>query len=90
MAARYTRPRASRPRPVAKTIRLRIEVDDNGIIVTLPGTTFHVIYRKAPDAPGLVIFALQTDETAGISQEDFLARARRVADNKARELGWIV
>jgi len=74
---------------MAETVRLRIEVKGDGIIVTLPGTTFHVIYRKAPDAPGLGVFALQTDETAGISQEDFLASAWRVADDKARELGWI-
>ena len=45
---------------MAKTIRLRVEVENNGIIVALAGTTFHVIYRKAPDAPGLVVFALQT------------------------------
>ena len=75
---------------MAETVRLRIEVEDDGIIVTLPGTTFRVIYHKAPDAPGLVVFALQADETAGISQEDFLARAGRVADDKAKELGWIV
>jgi hypothetical protein len=31
---------------MAETIRLRVEVEDDGIIVTLPGTTFRVIYRK--------------------------------------------
>jgi hypothetical protein len=31
---------------MAETIRLRVEVEDDGIIVTLPGPTFRVIYRK--------------------------------------------
>jgi hypothetical protein len=75
---------------MAKTTRLRVEVEDNGIIVTLPETTFRVIYRKSNDAPGLVQFALQADKRAGISQVDFLTRAWRVANDKARELGWIV
>jgi hypothetical protein len=60
------------------------------IIVTLPGTTFRVIYRKSNDAPGLVQFALQADKSAGITQTSFLARAWGVANDKARELGWIV
>src|SRR5262249_9831993 len=75
---------------VAARVRLHIEVEHDSIIVTLPGTTFHVIYRKSNGAPGLVRFALQADKSAGISQANFLARARRVANDKARELGWIV
>jgi hypothetical protein len=59
-------------------------------MVTLPGTTFHVIYRKTHETPGLVQIALQADKSAGISQADFLASAWRVASDKARELGWIV
>jgi hypothetical protein len=58
---------------MAETVRLRIEVEDDGIIVTLPGTTFHVIYRKTNETPGLVQIALQADKSAGISQADFLA-----------------
>jgi hypothetical protein len=42
---------------MAETVRLRIEVDDDNIIVTLPGTTFRVIYRMTPSGgsvrPGL-------------------------------------
>ena len=75
---------------MAARVRLHIEVEHDSIIVTLPGTTFHVIYRKSNGAPGLVRFALQADKSAGISQANFLARARRVANDKARELGWIV
>jgi hypothetical protein len=32
---------------MAETIRLCVEVDDDNITVTLPGTTFRVIYRFA-------------------------------------------
>ena len=74
---------------MAVTPRLRVEVEDDTLMVTLPGTTFHVIYRKTTDTPGLVQFAVQADRSAGISEADFLARARRVANDKARELGWM-
>jgi hypothetical protein len=60
---------------MAETIRLRVEVEDDGIIVTLPGTTFRVIYRKPSHYPGLVAFDLRGDKDAGISQTNFLAGA---------------
>jgi hypothetical protein len=75
---------------MAKTFRLRIEVEGDGIIVTLPGTSFRVIYRKPSQYPGLIAFDLRGDKSVGISQTNFLARACRVANDKARELGWIV
>jgi hypothetical protein len=75
---------------MAETVRLRVEVEDDGIIVSLPGTAFRVIYRKPSHCPGLVAFDLRGDRNAGVSQTNFLARAWRVANDKARELGWIV
>jgi hypothetical protein len=74
---------------MAETPRLHIEVEGDGIVVTLPGTTFRVTYRKSSGAPGLVADALLVDKSAGISEVDFLASAWRVASDKARELGWI-
>ena len=59
---------------MAETLRLRVEVEGDGIIVTLPGTTFRVIYRKPNQASELVAFAVPNDKSAGISQVDFLAR----------------
>jgi hypothetical protein len=75
---------------MAETIRPRVEVEDDGIIVSLPGTSFRVIYRKPYRGSNLVAFDVRGDKTAGISQVDFLARAGRVANDKARELGWMV
>jgi hypothetical protein len=73
---------------VAETIRLRIEVESDVMIVTLPGTTFRVIYSKPKKSSRLVAFGVRGDNDAGLSQVDFLARAWRVANDKARELGW--
>ena len=75
---------------MAEAIRLRIEVEADIIIVTLPGTSFRVIYSKPKKSPGLVAFGVHSDKDAGLSQADFLARAWRVGNDKARELGWIV
>jgi len=74
--------------------RLRIEVLGSDIVVTLPGTTLEVTYQKCVEGPGLVAkslsFWLSEDLDAPISRADFLALAWRVANDKARELGWIV
>jgi hypothetical protein len=74
----------------AQGIRLRIDVETDVIIVTLPGSTFRVIYSKPKKSDGLVAFGVRGDKGAGVSQVDFLARAWRVANDKARELGWMV
>ena len=73
--------------PMALPIRLRVEVEDDDIIVTLPGTNFRVIYRNVG---GLVTFDFRGDKSTGIPLADFLARAWPIANHKARELGWIV
>ena len=75
---------------MAETVRLHIEVEGDGIVVTLPGTTFRVIYRKPNQSPGLVSCGIRGDKRAGIREVDFLARAWWVTNDKARELGWIV
>jgi hypothetical protein len=75
---------------MAETVRLHIEVEDDGIVVTLPGTSLRVIYRKASQYPGLVAFDFRGDKHAGVPLANFLARAWRAANDKARELGWIV
>jgi hypothetical protein len=52
-----------------------VVLEADTIIVTMPGTRYSISYRKL---------------NAGIREVDFLARAWRIANDKARELGWIV
>jgi hypothetical protein len=49
-----------------------------------------VTYRKADDKPELIVTNMRRDSDPSIRQRDFLARAWRIANDKARELGWIV
>jgi hypothetical protein len=59
---------------------LRIEVWDDEIIVTLPDTIYSVTYYTPAKSPKPL--------AKGIAERDKLAW--RVANGKARELGWIV
>jgi hypothetical protein len=49
-----------------------------------------VAYRMRDDVPELAANFVQDDEDGPISRTDFLARSWRIANDKARELGWIV
>jgi hypothetical protein len=74
---------------------LRVEVRDGEIVVTLPNTRFAVAYYKLENDPQLYLHARslpkQHDrDAAGMTAEEFLAKAWRLAHLKARELGWIV
>jgi hypothetical protein len=72
-----------------RRVRLRVEVEDDIIVVTLPGTSLRVIYGKTKYSQ-LVTVDFRGDKDAGIPLADFLARAWPVANDKARELGWLV
>jgi hypothetical protein len=63
---------------------LAIEVRDDEIIVTQPGSEFLAIYYIPEDESRLVARAMP------IGTHEFKARAWRAANDKARELGWIV
>jgi hypothetical protein len=71
---------------------LHIEARDRDIIVTMPGTSFRVVYRKPDRGPRLVarLDYFQYEQKGPITRTQFLARARKLANDKARELGWIV
>jgi hypothetical protein len=70
-------------------IGLRVTLRDETITVTLPGTWFTVTYRKLPELPDLVATNVVNDPRVALIKADFLARASRIANNKAKELGWI-
>ena len=70
---------------------LHIEVSDHEIIITLPFTNYTVTYYKPPNSPGLLAknFPKKDDFRVPFTQAEFLVRAWRAANDKARELGWI-
>ena len=62
---------------------IHLDVRGGDIIVDLPGTSYTVTYHKPAVSP-------QDDARTELTQAEFLARAWRLANDKARELGWIV
>ena len=70
-------------------IGLRLTVRDEAITVMLPGTWFTVTYRKRPGVDDLVATNVVADRRVALKKADFLVRASRIANDKARELGWI-
>ena len=71
---------------------LRVEVRVDEIIVTLPGTSYTVTYYKPLNSPQLLAknFTAKDDGRASMTNAEFLSRAWKAANDKARELGWIV
>jgi hypothetical protein len=70
---------------------LHVEVRDGDIVVTMPGTSFRAVYRKPHRAPARTtkLDSFQNQQKGPITRVEFLARARKLANAKARELGWI-
>jgi hypothetical protein len=71
---------------------LKLEVLDDEIIVTLPYAHYTVTYYKPANSPQLLAkrFAGKDDPNAPMTHGDFLTRAWKLANARARELGWIV
>jgi hypothetical protein len=71
---------------------LHVAVRNDHIIITMPGTQYTVTYYKPPNSPQLLAknFPRKDDTRAPMTHAEFLARAWKFANDKARELGWIV
>ena len=71
---------------------LHVEVRGGDIVVTLPYTHYTVTYYKPANSPQLLAkrFPGKDDPHARLTHAEFLARAWKLANDKARELGWIV
>jgi hypothetical protein len=71
---------------------IRVEVVDDEIIVTLPGSRYSVAYYKLEYTRQLLTrrASYETDPRASMSVSEFQAKAWKLANDKARELGWIV
>jgi hypothetical protein len=69
---------------------LHVEIEEDEIVVTKPGTRYLLAYRKLIDQPRLVLtrsWMGPTITAPGI--REFRAKAFQAAVQKARELGWI-
>ena len=71
---------------------LVIDVLGGNIRVSLAGSNYAVTYHKPRNSAQLLAKSLLTkeDRHASMTQGEFLALAWRAANDKARELGWIV
>ena len=69
-----------------------VDVLGDEVIVILPATSYGVTYCKPSNSGHLEAknFVAKIDAGAPITQAEFLAEAWRAANEKARELGWII
>jgi hypothetical protein len=72
------------------TGEIRVYVVGEEIVVTKPGTTFLLAYRKSVEEPRLVLRRSRIPPTTTSIRNAFRANAYQAANDKARELGWIV
>jgi hypothetical protein len=79
-------------RPTTEGHDLHVEVHGSDIVVTLPSTTFKVIFQRFPIAPQLMAnwHVPRGKAVSEARRRQFLASAWKVASDKARELRWIV
>ena len=72
--------------------RLRVQVVNDEIVVTLPGYHYAVTYSKP--SQGRVLIARNSPPTDDLritmKKSEFLAKAWKLANAKARDQGWIV
>jgi hypothetical protein len=73
-------------------LELHVEVKGGDIVVTLPGADYSVTYFKPERAPQLLAKDIsdRDDPRLPMTGAEFLAKAWKLANDKARELGWIV
>ena len=71
---------------------LYVEVRGDEIIVALPHSTYTATYRKSTDSSHLTMTHVspEKDPRATLTTAEFVGRAWQAANQKARELGWIV
>jgi hypothetical protein len=72
--------------------KLEVQVQGEEIIITLLGTTYSVTYFKRKGSSGLLAkdIANENDPFVPMTVSQFLVKAWKLANDKARELGWIV
>ena len=71
---------------------LQVAVVDDEIVVSFPSSAYSVTYYKPDNSPGLLARRIspRDDPHVAMRVSEFLAEAWKLANEKARELGWIV
>jgi hypothetical protein len=71
--------------------QLWVNVVDDEIIVTLPSSTYRATYCKPAESSHLNLkdLSFEIDPRAPVTLGVFLGHAWQMANDKARELGWI-
>ena len=71
---------------------LRVAVQGTKIVVTASDTDYVMTYHKPANSPELLArsFPRKEDRRVSMTLADFLTAAHKLANDKARELGWIV
>jgi hypothetical protein len=78
--------------PMNEPDEIRVHVEGDEIIVSLLHTAYTATFRKAPDSSHLIMTdsSPMSDQGSPVTPAQFLGLAWQVANDKARELGWIV
>ena len=66
-----------------------IEVEGEELVVTLPGTSYAVRYCKLAHQLHSKEYPMEVDRPSPLSQAEFIGKAWTMANEKARDLGWI-
>jgi hypothetical protein len=76
---------------MATKSRLSVDVQDDSIIVTIPGSSFRTAFFKSKDEPGMIYQSslIHLDEKCPLSREEFEKLAWEAANEEARKLGWV-
>jgi hypothetical protein len=76
-----------------KQSKVIVEVLDDEILVTMPGTSFSIVYEKTKNHQ-LIASSFSgrkaQDERSMVSFPHFLSVAWTAANEKAKEIGWII
>ena len=69
---------------------LHVSVENDAIIIRVVGSHHCVTYRRTSESPWLICTDIRDDPISPIDRHLFRAQAWTAANEKARELGWIV
>ena len=78
------------PQPITHPV-LRVAVQGNEIVITASNSDYEMIYFLPADSLELLArrFPRKEDMSVSMTLADFLTAAWKLANGKARELGWI-